>query len=342
VNDATTESALSAWGLSGTRVTPIGLGHIHQTYRIDTATDSFVLQRINPMFAREVNLDIDAITRHLERQGLTTSRLVATRDGKVWHENDSGVWRLMTFIDGQLHESVTSPALARAAGALVGQFHRALSGFEHVFHFVREGAHETPLHLARLSEALERHYAHARINDIRPLAHAILARGKALSQIAPPLPTRIIHGDLKITNMIFDAQGTGIAIIDLDTMAHGAMAVELGDALRSWCNPFGEDDSRATFDRVLFRAAVEGIASGASGLLAPGEWQAIVPGTETIALELAARFCRDALEERYFGWDRTRFTTRADHNIARARAQLAVADSVRTQSHDLLADLRAV
>ena len=47
-------------------------------------------------------------------------------------------------------------------------------------------------------------------------------------------------------------------------------------------------------------------------------------GVATITLELAARFALDALEERYFRWDRQRFAAAWEHNLLRACNQLQV------------------
>jgi len=144
----------------------------------------------------------------------------------------------------------------------------------------------------------------------------------------PSLPLRIVHGDLKITNVLFDEAGTrAIALLDLDTLAHGTLATELGDALRSWCNPAGESAERVAVDEAVFAAAIEGYAAGDPGL-SRVEVEALVPGLETIALELASRFCLDAIEDRYFGWDPTRFPSRVAHDERRAEAQLALAESV--------------
>jgi hypothetical protein len=112
------------------------------------------------------------------------------------------------------------------------------------------------------------------------------------------------------------------------------IAFELGDAFRSWCNPQTEDASSSTFSMQLFSAALEGYASGSSGLLEPPEWESIAEATFTIAVELAARFCADALRERYFRWDPSRYASASEHNQARARGQLNLAltiDAQRTQ-----------
>jgi hypothetical protein len=58
----------------------------------------------------------------------------------------------------------------------------------------------------------------------------------------------------------------------------------------------------------------------------------LVAGTQTIYLELAARFAADALEERYFGWSPARYATRGEHNLARAGNQLAAAQDLAQQA----------
>jgi hypothetical protein len=78
----------------------------------------------------------------------------------------------------------------------------------------------------------------------------------------------------------------------------------------------------------FFEAGVGGWAGEVRGLPTPAERDAIAPAVELIAVELAARFCRDALAESYFAWDRTRYGSATEHNLARARGQLALARSV--------------
>ena len=130
----------------------------------------------------------------------------------------------------------------------------------------------------------------------------------------PDLPLtreRLVHGDPKISNFIFDPDtDEAIGLVDLDTVASMPIVLELGDAFRSWCNPLGEDTTETTFSLPFFHAAIGGYARGAPGLLSEDEWQALPDATLTIALELAARFAADALQESYFGWDTARFEER--------------------------------
>jgi len=333
--EAPPRAVLAAWSFEEATVRPIRTGLINRTFAVERDGKRFILQRLHPVFAADVNLDIEAVTARLERSGVTTPRPVPTRDGALWVESPDGVWRALTFLDGDIVTTVSGAGVAREAGRLVARFHRALTGFDHRFRFSRPGAHDTPRHLAHLRQTVSGGRDHARFAEVRPVAERILALGDALPPLGD-LPRRIVHGDLKITNILFSSGlERAVALIDLDTLAWGTVAVELGDALRSWCNAAGEDEPAARFEPGIFEAAVQGYAVDAGGLLEEREIGAIAPGLETIALELAARFCADALEESYFGWDPERFASRGEHNLVRARSQLSLAQAVGTQREPL-------
>ncbi len=76
------------------------------------------------------------------------------------------------------------------------------------------------------------------------------------------------------------------------------------------------------------------------GGLAPGERESLALGLERIALELAARFATDALEERYFAWDPARFASRGEHDLLRARGQLSLYRQARETRVERLRVLR--
>lgn len=321
---------LAAWGAEGARVTPVEIGLINLTFRVERP--AIALQRLHPIFAGEVNLDIDAITAHLESAGLSTPRPVPTREGALWMEHE-GVWRALTWIEGRVHTELRSPAIARAAGALVGRFHRALEGLDHTFRFGRAGVHDTARHLARLEAALAGDAP--TVAAAREIGEAILEHARTLAPL-PATRRRIVHGDLKISNVLFDEAGErALALLDLDTLAHGVVAHEMGDALRSWCNPGGESAEDAAIEPGIFEAALEGWGEAMRGALDEDERASLVPGVETIALELASRFATDAIEDRYFGWDRARYASRVEHNRVRALSQLALARSVRARRAEL-------
>jgi hypothetical protein len=106
--------------------------------------------------------------------------------------------------------------------------------------------------------------------------------------------------------------------------------LEIGDALRSWCNVEAEDSLNARFSADVFAAACQGY-----GRLDRAVAEMLPDATAKIATELAARFCADALEESYFGWDAQRFRSASEHNQTRCRAQLTLAADILSQRSEL-------
>ncbi|UCC15796.1 MAG: phosphotransferase [Gammaproteobacteria bacterium] len=312
------------FGVDARAIEPLGAGLINQTFLVTSrAGDQFVLQQLHDIFPAEINEDIEIVTAHLAKRGLPTPRLKRTSDGRLWLERDGHVWRMMTYVPGSCVERIETGDLAYQAGALLARFHLALADLEHDFAHARGGIHDTPRHLRNLALALENHREHPAFDRIEPLADSILEAASRLEPL-PDTPPRVVHGDPKITNFIFDLDsGRGVCIVDLDTLNRTALPLEMGDALRSWCNPAGEDAMRTGFSAELFQAALEGYRNESRDWLTHAETSAFGLGTMTILVELAARFCADALNESYFGWDPERFPDRSEHNRVRAAGQLA-------------------
>jgi Ser/Thr protein kinase RdoA (MazF antagonist) len=330
-------SVLDAYGYSGLGVESVSGGLINATYLIKGGDGKPVaaLQRLHHAFGAEVNLDIEAITDYLAKQDFTTPRLLRTRAGEACFEDEGHVWRALSWIQGTCLARVPGPDTAEQGALLVGRFHRALESLDYEFQFTRAGVHDTPEHLRKLREASSSG-SDPLLAEANTLRDAILAQVDQLPPM-PDLPTRICHGDLKISNLLFDKEGAGLCLIDLDTLGKQTIAYELGDALRSWGNPTGEDTSTPEIDSQIVAATARGYAEGAAGLLTKPEVESVIIGLETICVELAARFCVDAFEDNYFGWDPGRYPSRRAHNIERGRGQLHLGRSVTRRRDELQA-----
>jgi len=340
-NTAIPDAVRAEYGLAAAQLTPLGKGLINGTWLAREGDGRRVLQCLNPIFPAEVNIDIDVVTRHLAAHGFDICRLVPTAAGRLWTECDGRVWRLLTFVDGVSHDRLSSSHQAESAGALLVRFHRAMDGLEHTFTNPRLGIHDTVRHLAFLRDTLRAKADHPQHADIARLGRRIFAAAEALPAY-PQTPDRIVHGDPKINNLMFShATDRAFSLVDLDTLAWMPLPLELGDAFRSWCNPAGEDDRISEFSAALFSDSVRGYAQGARGWMTNDEAASLVAATERILVELAARFCADALNECYFGWNPDRFATRSEHNQARAASQLHVARSLAQQRDALDAIVRA-
>lgn len=305
---------------------------MHQTSFVDAESGRYVLQRLHPKLATKAILaDYQAVTLHLAAKGEHAPRLIQPNsDALVIHDEHGHWWRLTTRVSGRTHDKVINVKQAEAGARALGRFHRAMADFEHSFGS-NHPLHDTQGHLNRLRvAAADPAYAQARAT--------IDAEIETIVELLPPLvlpdtlPSRVVHGDPKISNIMFEGD-EAVGLIDLDTCNRHSVLVDLGDAVRSWCRDGAEDERQHflvdRFEAMLCGYAAEGLA------LTDLERHYLVGAGRLITLELASRFARDVLEDEYFGYDTERYACRRDHNQARTRAMIFLADDMHRHQLDI-------
>jgi Ser/Thr protein kinase RdoA (MazF antagonist) len=235
-------------------VTPVRSGLLHATYRVVTVGGEFVVQRLHTAIPDSAVDDMRMVTAYLVSCGLQVPSLVSTLDGRPFvRDTSGGRWRVYPWLPGHVVESVPAPAMAGAAGRLVGLLHKHLAACDYIPQGSIPHFHDTDFVLTELQNV------HPQLSDdVRGIADGILATLPSL--IVADEPQQLIHGDLKISNLIFDDLGHAVGISDFDTILRHARAIDLGDAFRSWCNRTAEDDPDARFDITFFEAAASGYA----------------------------------------------------------------------------------
>lgn len=304
-------------------VEPVTAGLIHATYKVTAAQGVFILQKLHPVLSSDaIAEDFFAVTSFLNQNGFPAARCIPTSAGPVLFRDETGApWRLQTFIPGgKTFHTVETPAMAAEAAALYARFHAVMAKFPGTLKTERVG-HDTPKIFAAFEETVAKF-------EQDPLMKYVQEDGTFIWQELPKLfldealPVRVIHGDPKVSNILFDQAGKAIALVDLDTCNQRPLAVELGDAFRSWCG-LEEDRADNRFRLEIFEAGWKAYRASAP-FLTPAEIASVGQGIGLITLELAARFLTDYFTDSYFGWDAKRYPSRRAHNLARARGQIAL------------------
>lgn len=329
-------------------VEPLGEGLINDTFLVTAKQprgERFVLQRINRRVFPEPRLimeNLRVLLNHVrERQAgsdrirdLRLPDIRPTRAGSgFWVDDDGDFWRALSFIpDTRSHSVLQDAAQAEEVGYALGRFH-ALTGDLDAgsLHDTLPGFHIAPRYLARfdrvvadgikVSETTELRFA-LDFLDTRRSVFAVLEEAK--------LPLRVIHGDPKLNNVLFDAQsGRAASLIDLDTVKPGLVHYDLGDCLRSTCNRSGEAAECAAnvrFDLDICRAILRAYFAEAGAFLTDIERYYLYDAIRLLPLELGLRFLTDHLEgDRYFKVERP------GQNLQRALVQFRLAESVEAQ-----------
>ena len=311
-------------------VSVLTAGLMHKTFKIESSSGDFILQKLHTLISSEAVLrDGINVTEHLRAKGFYAPRAVRTVTGGMVHGIDDHIYRGYTFISGQTITVAKNPQEIHEAGKIVGRFHEAMRDFPHAFESDLL-LHQSRAICERLIATLSAHTNHPLMTDEVRALGSIITETLPTLYLPETLPKRHVHFDLKISNILFDSERRAISIIDFDTCNHMPLPLEMGDAFRSWC---GDEEERLdnVFSLQRFKAGWEGYVSTAGHLMTDAERAHIVQGILLITLELAARFLTDYFDDAYFGWNKDRYSSRRDHNLARARGQRALFESLLEQ-----------
>ncbi|MEL6230060.1 MAG: aminoglycoside phosphotransferase family protein [Cyanobacteria bacterium J06627_3] len=327
-------------------IRPLGSGNINDTYLVD-AGRPFVLQRINTEVFAQPRQVMDNLCQFVSHAHERLSQAPFNRRWEVptvlrtndnrhhWTDDQGNIWRGLSFVsDTTTFNTIQDPHHAIEIGYGLGCFHSLLSdlpsahltdtlpGFHITPNYLRQ--YDTVLAQAKIFSPEEHHCC--TLIDTHRYRVSVLEDAKAEGH----LPLRCIHGDPKINNILIDtATRQAASLIDLDTVKPGLVHYDIGDCLRSSCNPLGEETQQwqaVSFDVALCATVLRGYLASASGFLDAVEYDYIYDAIWLITFELGLRFFSDHLAGNvYFK------TQRPNHNLQRALVQFQLADSINTQ-----------
>lgn len=340
-----------------------GHGNINSTFLVtlDSLEEKhFILQRINTQVFRQPKLvmqNMSIFTLHvrdklkalssayrlqntpLERRWEVPRVLLTQNAQNHFIDAEGSFWRAISFIEAaESFDTIKDSNHAREVGYALGMFHNLISDLPaEKLADTLPGFHITPRYLqqyvetqlifveTRLIASAQVKYCLQFVSDRSSWAH-VLENAQAQGH----LRLRSIHGDPKINNVMIDTTtGHGISIIDLDTVKPGLVHYDIGDCLRSSCNPLGEETEQwemVRFDTDICQDVLQGYLSVARDFLTLSDYEYMYDAIRLIAFELGLRFFTDYLAGNVY------FKTKyPEHNLARALVQFKLTESIESQ-----------
>lgn len=332
--------------------------------------ERFLLQRINQQVFRRPKLiaaNLRIYTEHVQqrlRNETTSSNgqqllrhwetpsIITSQSGDDYVEDSNrDFWRAITFIkEANTYPTIRDATHASEAGYALGRFHSLVSDLDpSLLHDTLEGFHITPQYLIYFDQVYETLRA-GRSNAGKTAVNLtdeevvygldFVARHRHRANILEDakerglLTQRTIHGDPKVDNiLISDANHRAISIIDLDTVKPGLVHYDIGDCLRSCCNPLGEDAEQldlVRFELDLCQTILEGYLPNVQEFFTDADYNYMADSIWLIAFELGLRFFSDYLAgDVYF---KARYPT---HNLHRGLVQFRLAASIEAQEKEI-------
>lgn len=326
------------------KISPLGNGHINDTFLVRWPQGEMVLQRLNTQVFPDADALVGNATKisdHLLAQAsagqyplqVVEPVVTANQDAAI-DLGEQGYWRAISYLRHSASVEVVETAeQAQQAARAFGDFAFGLSGLDaNQIIDVIPKFHYFPGRLQQLQAAVDAD-SEGRLAECQHWVDFAFSQTGLISELEslePKLPLRICHNDTKINNMLFDDRTmSAMAIIDLDTCMKGHLMYDFGDMVRTFCSPEAEDST--ALDKVLarpdiFAAICEGYTQALAPVLTADERQSLWLGARIMPLMIGVRFLTDHLNgDKYF------HVHRENHNLERAANQFSLYQSLLAQ-----------
>lgn len=332
-------NAAQQFSRSVENIQPLGNGLINDTFLVTTEAKPFVLQRVNKQVfpqPEQIMANLIVLNQHIKQTNDTQSvlkipQLLTTEtDSNFFCDGQGDYWRALSYIKNtESLETISNLAQAGQVGFALGQFHRLTHRLDSgQLYDTLPGFHIAPSYLQHYQQIKSRTkiaeapYCKDFISDYQHIVNDLeAAKAQGL------LSVRVIHGDPKLNNFLFDKTSQRVvSIIDLDTVKPGLIHYDMGDCLRSCCHN-AEDD---TFDLEICHALLTSYLGEMGAFLAKNDYQFLYAAIRLIPFELGIRFYSDYLEgNRYFK------VADPQENLRRAASQFRLCGSVMAQEAEI-------
>lgn len=327
---------------------PYGDGHINRTFLSDWDDGGVRRRYIHQLINESVFKDVPALMANIELVLKTLAaaprpagnvyydlNLIPAKSGALFVRDDNKQpWRTLEYLEGSRYfDNCGSVDVARESGRIVGFFQSALTALNPTE--LTEPIPNFTSSLLRLSEFQSALSGGGnRAEQARKEIDFVSANQEIANLVEPALaggeiPRRIIHGDPKLNNILFDQNGrAAICMIDLDTCMPSYALYDLGDLVRNAGIAADEDEqdfSKIIFNFEFYEAILSGYLESAHRFLNQVEAEILHKVPQLLSFTLGVRFLTDFLNgDQYFK------TSRKLHNLERARTQFKIFEIFRS------------
>ncbi len=324
-------------------VTEITSGHINDTYLIETGgSEKYILQRINDTVFKDVialqenKIKITQIIKeYIHKNKLTydTVSYVPTIDGEYYYKDlNSKYWNVMKYVKESITiDRATDDKQVYEAAKLFGHFSLATATIATTeINEILPDFHNMNLRYKQFEEAMliatddRKEQAAKWITSVKKKKEEMTQLTNMMSK--KELPLRVTHNDTKLSNILFNEQGKGKCVIDLDTIMPGIIHFDFGDAVRSICSTAVEDEedvNKIRFNLKYYQSFCKGFASVLKTELTLLEKQTLILGVKTMLHIMGLRFLTDFLNnDNYYKIEYP------IHNLVRAKNQFILLEDV--------------
>jgi Ser/Thr protein kinase RdoA (MazF antagonist) len=338
-NEIVPQGVLSAYGFdAGTIVEAFGSGLIHRTWKVTSGSKEYILQRVNHevfkdpfAIAHNIRMISDHIDQHHPEYFFIRPLVSEDGDDLIYLEEE-GYFRLFPFAAGShTFDIVESPAQAYEAARQFGKFTRMLEGIDlNRLRITIPYFHDLGFRYQEFRNALTDGNA-ARIRESKQVTEQLLKHEYIVEQYKnicndDAFLLRVTHHDTKISNVLFDKNEKGMAVIDLDTVMPGYFISDVGDMMRSYLSPVNEEEkdvSKITVREDFYRAIVRGYRDEMKSVLTAKEDGYFFYSAIFMVYMQALRFLTDHFNnDVYYG---ARYE---GHNLVRARNQAILLEEI--------------
>jgi len=340
MENSTIQNAAVQFGKGLVTVEMLGSGLIHHTYKVDySETPSIVLQCINQhTFHQPENIvqNYEVVYKYLQQHagGSIIPKLISTKSGNYFFKDEEGnFWRATQFIPGSFAPTIpgNEKEVFSAARCFAG-FTKSLAGLNiQQLAPILPGFHNLAERYEQFEAAIKKgpvfrllRATHV-ISELRQ-KHSLVKFYQKLSDEVN-FPTRVMHHDCKISNVLFEQSGgKAICAVDLDTVMPGKYFSDIGDMIRTMACTVNEDSTaweNIDINKKYYDAILEGYSEGIGDEFTAEEKRNIHKSGLIMAYMQCMRFVTDFINN-----DVYYKTSYDEQNLNRALNQLILVEKL--------------